>query len=94
MFGLAFIVGPAVLAPRIGVAFWVGATLTGTLLAGVPLDHLGAFGTTATPASPARLAGIRLLLAGLPLSLLPLVLHRLTVMRHHERRREAFDVAQ
>ncbi len=65
MFGLAFIVGAGVLVPRIGVAFWVGGTLTGTLMTGVLLDHLGAFGATATPASPSRLVGIGLLLAGL-----------------------------
>lgn len=65
MFGLAFIIGAGVIVPKIGVAFWVGGTLTGTLIAGVLLDHLGAFGTTATPAGPARLIGIGLLVAGL-----------------------------
>lgn len=67
MFGLAFIIGAGILVPRIGVAFWVGATLTGTLMAGVLLDHVGAFGAAATPASPARLMGVGLLLVGLGL---------------------------
>lgn len=65
MFGLAFIIGAGVIVPKIGVAFWVGGTLTGTLIAGVLLDHVGAFGATATPASPARLIGVGMLVAGL-----------------------------
>lgn len=65
LFGLAFIIGAGIIVPRIGVAFWVGGTLTGTLIAGVALDHLGAFGTAVTPIGPARVLGIGLLVAGL-----------------------------
>ena len=64
LFGLAFVVGAAVLIPEIGVSgFVVGATV-GTLTAGLLLDHNGAFGIDVRPVTLVRLARVTLALAG------------------------------
>lgn len=64
LFGLAFIVGAAILIPEIGVSgFVVGATV-GTLVAGLALDHSGAFGIDVRPVTLVRVAGVGLALAG------------------------------
>jgi transporter family-2 protein len=64
LFGLAFIFGAATLAPRIGVALFLSATIAGQLVGAVVKDQIGAFGATAQPVTPLRLAGVTLLLAG------------------------------
>lgn len=64
LFGLAFIVGAAILIPEIGVSgFVVGATV-GTLVAGLALDHSGAFGIDTRPVTLIRVAGVALALTG------------------------------
>lgn len=64
LFGLALIVGAAVLIPEIGVAqFAIGLT-AGSLLGSLGLDHLGAFGADVRPVTMMRLAGVGLALAG------------------------------
>jgi bacterial/archaeal transporter family-2 protein len=64
LFGLAFIFGAATLVPRIGVALFLGATIAGQLVGAIFLDQFGAFGATAQPVTPLRLAGVTLLLLG------------------------------
>lgn len=64
LFGLAFVVGAAILIPEIGVSgFVVGATV-GTLLAGLGLDHSGAFGIDVRSISLIRVTGVGLALVG------------------------------
>ncbi len=67
LFGLAFIIGAATLAPRIGVALFLSATIAGQLVGAVLMDQIGAFGNTAQPVTPLRLAGVALLLTGVVL---------------------------
>lgn len=64
LFGLAFIVGAAILIPEIGVSgFVVGATV-GTLVAGLGLDHTGAFGIDVRSITLVRVTGVGLALIG------------------------------
>jgi transporter family-2 protein len=64
LFGLAFVVGAAILIPEIGVSgFVVGAT-AGTLLAGLALDHSGSFGADVRPITLVRSLGVGLALVG------------------------------
>lgn len=64
LFGLAFIAGAAFLIPEIGISgFVVGAT-AGTLIAGLTLDHTGAFGIDVREVSLLRVSGVALALAG------------------------------
>lgn len=64
LFGLAFVVGAAILIPKIGVSgFVVGAT-AGTLLAGLALDHAGSFGIEVRPITLVRMLGVGLALVG------------------------------
>ena len=60
LFGLAFIFAVAI-APRIGVALFLGSTSAGKLTGALALDHVGAFGVPAYPVNPARLLGVGLL---------------------------------
>lgn len=53
--------------PRIGIAVFIAAVVTGQLAGSVALDHVGAFGATPRPVDLARAAGIVALLAGLVL---------------------------
>ena len=64
LFGLAFVAGAAFLIPEIGVSgFVVGATV-GTLIAGLGLDHTGAFGIDVRSITLVRVAGVGLALMG------------------------------
>ena len=67
LFGLAFIFGAAAIAPRIGVAAFLGATIAGQLIGAMALDQIGAFGAQAYVVNPTRLLGAGLLLAGVVL---------------------------
>lgn len=53
--------------PRIGIAVFLAAVVTGQLTGSVALDHFGAFGATPRPVDLARGAGIVTLIAGLVL---------------------------
>lgn len=64
LFGLAFIFGAATIAPRIGIALFLSATIAGQLVGALLLDQFGAFGGAVQPLSPLRLAGASLLLVG------------------------------
>jgi transporter family-2 protein len=52
------------LAPRLGVGPFMAAIIAGQLVAGVALDHVGAFGAAPRPVDLPRLLGIVALIAG------------------------------
>ena len=53
------------IAQRLGSGLFTGATVTAALLTSVLLDHFGLIGFKQHPASPARLAGCGIMIAGL-----------------------------
>ena len=53
------------LAQRMGSGIFTGASVTAALITSVLLDHFGAIGFRQHPASPARVAGCILMIAGL-----------------------------
>ena len=53
------------LAHRLGSGIFTGASVTAALLTSVALDHFGLIGFKPHPASPTRLAGCALMIAGL-----------------------------
>ena len=63
--GAIFVSMAIILIPRIGVANTLGAALVGQLIMSVIIDHFGWLGAQAQSLSPARIAGVALLLAGL-----------------------------
>jgi transporter family-2 protein len=63
-FGFLYVIGAAILAPRIGVALFVCAVTAGTLAGAVYLDHVGAFGAEVQKLSLVKAAGLVALLAG------------------------------
>lgn len=67
VFGLLYLVGASFLAPRIGIALFVGGVTAGTLVASVGLDHFGAFGGVVQRISVVRVVGLVALLAGVML---------------------------
>ena len=50
--------------PRLGAAVFIGFAVAGQLIAGLVLDHYGLLGLAVREASPGRLAGVALLIAG------------------------------
>lgn len=64
LFGLAFIVGAASIAPRLGIALFLSATIAGQLVGAMALDAVGAFGGNVHAVTPLRVAGATMLLAG------------------------------
>ena len=64
LFGLAFIVGAAILIPEIGVSGFVVTYTAGTLLASLFLDHSGAFGVDVRSVTLMRGLGDGLALLG------------------------------
>ena len=67
VFGLLYLFGASFLAPRVGIALFVGAVTAGTLVASVGLDHFGAFGGVVQRISVVRVVGLVALLAGVML---------------------------
>lgn len=65
--GAAFVFGALYVAPRIGAAGFAAATIFGTALASLAIDHFGWFGFAERPLGGARLAGVGCLLAGVAL---------------------------
>jgi transporter family-2 protein len=51
-------------APRLGITFFLMVAIAGQLAMALMLDRLGAFGLARVDVSPARLAGVALVLAG------------------------------
>jgi transporter family-2 protein len=66
-FGLAFIVGAATLAPRLGIALFVSTIIAGQLLGALALDQVGAFGGDVRQIDMVRVAGVAALLVGVVL---------------------------
>jgi bacterial/archaeal transporter family-2 protein len=66
-FGAFFVSMSIFVVPRIGTAAAMSAVIAAQLIAGVLLDHFGAFGMKQIPIDLKRVAGCLLLLAGLAL---------------------------
>jgi len=64
LFGAAFVVGSAALAPRLGVALLFSAITAGTLAGALTMDHLGAFGNEVQRVTATRTVGLLFVLAG------------------------------
>jgi transporter family-2 protein len=64
LLGAVYVANALVAVSSIGAGGVAAATITGQLTASVVLDRIGAFGLDVVPFSPARVAGIVLLLAG------------------------------
>ena len=67
VYGAFFVVAAAYSAPRIGVAATVTLLVAGQLAVAAVLDQFGAFGMPQQALSPARLAGLALVVAGVVL---------------------------
>lgn len=67
LFGFLYVVSAAFLAPRLGVALYVGAVTAGTLFGSVGLDHVGAFGADVQRLTLLRALGVAALLVGVVL---------------------------
>lgn len=65
--GAAFVFGALYVAPRIGAALFAAATIFGTAVASMLIDHYGLFGFQERPLSALRLAGAGCLLFGIAL---------------------------
>ena len=64
---IPYLLTASLVGPRLGLAVFFASIVSGQLIGSVLLDHIGAFGTTARPISPARLIGIGALLLGVVL---------------------------
>ena len=66
-FGAAYLVLAIVLVPRLGAASTVALVVTGQMVASMVFDHFGLLGLARHSATPARLLGALLLVAGVGL---------------------------
>jgi transporter family-2 protein len=64
-FGATFVLSAIILAPRLGAGAYVSATIVGTVLASMLIDHFALIGFEAHALTPARLLGAALLLGGM-----------------------------
>ena len=62
--GILFVFGSLRLVPVLGSATFVAAAIAGQVMAGLVLDHVGAFGIPEHAVSPGRLLAASLILAG------------------------------
>jgi transporter family-2 protein len=62
--GAFYVFDSVILTPRIGAAPTVAPILTGQVLASIAIDHFGLFGVAAQEATPLRLLGAALIVAG------------------------------
>jgi uncharacterized membrane protein YdcZ (DUF606 family) len=67
LFGFLYLFGAGYIAPKVGIALFVGSVTAGTLIASVGLDHVGAFGGVVHRISVVRIVGLVALLAGVVL---------------------------
>ena len=67
LFAIPFLLGAAFLAPRLGIALYLSAAISGQLVASVMLDHFGAFGAQAHRIDSLRLTGVAALIVGVVL---------------------------
>lgn len=64
LYGAVFVAVAAFAAPRIGVTFFLAASIAGQLAMALILDRAGAFGVPVQEISATRVAGVVLVLAG------------------------------
>ena len=64
LFGAAFIVGGAALAPKRGVALLFSVVTAGTLAGALVMDHVGAFGNEPQRVTLLRIVGVLVVLGG------------------------------
>ncbi|MFL6861774.1 MAG: DMT family transporter [Allosphingosinicella sp.] len=64
LYGAVFVAIAAFAAPRLGITFFLMVAIAGQLAMALKLDRLGAFGLARIDVSPARFAGVALVLAG------------------------------
>ncbi len=62
--GVVLVTSSLILVPRVGSLPWFAAVMTGQTIAALLLDHFGLLGTPRAEASPLRLLGAGLLIAG------------------------------
>src|SRR5438309_1080144 len=62
--GAAYLMSTVTFSGKLGAAGWLGVVVAGQVLASVVLDHFGLVGFAVHPATPWRLVGVGLLLAG------------------------------
>ncbi len=62
--GVVLVTTSLILVPRVGSLPWFAAVMTGQTVAALLLDHFGMLGNPRTEASPLRLLGAGLLIAG------------------------------
>lgn len=67
LIGAGFVFGALYVAPRIGAAAFAAATIFGTAIASLAIDHFGLLGFAQRPLSMLRLAGAGCLLLGIVL---------------------------
>ena len=65
--GMVFMLGSPVLVPEVGVALFVAASTTGSLVSALIIDHWGWLGSDIRRVTPTRVAGVALLVAGVVL---------------------------
>lgn len=65
--GAFFVTTALVVAPRIGATYWVALVIAGQMASSVLLDHNGWLGFQRAAASPSRILGVLLILAGVVL---------------------------
>lgn len=67
LIGGAFVVLTMVLAPRLGVVLMLGLILVGQMVASLVVDHYGLVGAPVREATPPRILGVLLVIAGVVL---------------------------
>jgi bacterial/archaeal transporter family-2 protein len=67
LIGAAFVFGALFVAPRVGAAGFAAATIFGSAVASLAIDHFGWFGFAARSLDATRLAGAACLLVGVAL---------------------------
>ncbi len=64
-FGATFVLSAIIIAPKLGAGAYVSATIVGTVLASMLIDHFALIGFEAHALTPARLLGAALLVLGM-----------------------------
>ncbi len=67
LLGAGFVLASVILTPRLGAATTIGLFLTGQVIASVIIDHFGLFRVAVQEATPLRLLGALLIVAGVVL---------------------------
>ena len=64
LIGVVLVTSSLILVPQVGSLPWFAAVMTGQTVAALLLDHFGLLGNSRAEASPLRLLGVGLLIAG------------------------------